>query len=189
MRQVTEVRTIVKYSELSESQKLKVLDRLHDLNTDHEWSEYTIEDATNLLGKLGFSDVKISFSVFSSQGDGASFTATFDVPNTVKELKERVKAFKAEVPKDNLYGFINLRFNKEDKEEGNLKVVRTNHFYSHSNTVSSDHEALTVFVRDFSNGLYRRLEKEYEYLISREAIEETIDCNNYEFDLDSLELE
>ena len=57
--------------------------------------------------------------------------------------------------------------------------------YDHNDNdlISNDQEdALIELLKDFMRWIYRLLEKEYEYLTSREAIIETIEANDYEFD-------
>lgn len=49
---------------------------LRQANTDHEWWEFSFEDWKECLSQIGFENAEISFSGFSSQGDGASFTAS-----------------------------------------------------------------------------------------------------------------
>lgn len=189
MRQETIVRTIVKYEELSEEQKQKVCEKLHDLHTDYAyWHEGVFEDKTKILELLGFSGVKLSFSGFWSQGDGASFTGHYNVPQNKKETNERIKKVKQYAPDFDFSMFLRMSFNKEEKEEGKLKVYRIGHHYSHEYTVKSDNISLTDFVRDFSKTLYRDLEKTHDYLSSREAIEEGIEANGYEFYIDSLDI-
>ena len=188
MRQETIVRTIVKYEELSEEQKQKVCENLHDLNTSHNWYDWTFEDKTKILELVGFTNVKLAFSGFWSQGDGASFTGSFNVPQNKKELTERIKKVKQYAPDFDASLFAQLSFNKEEKEEGKLKVYRIGHHYSHEYTVTSDNVSLTDFVRDFSKTLYRDLEKTHDYLSSKEAIEESIECNGYEFYIDTLNI-
>lgn len=39
-------------------------------------------------------------------------------------------------------------------------------------------------LRDFADWIYNRLENAYDYAMSDEAIKETIDCNEYEFEED-----
>lgn len=75
MRQETILKTYLKFNELSPSQQTKVLDKNRDINVDDQWYEFTYEAYTNKLSKLGFYDIKLSFSGFYSQGDGASFSA------------------------------------------------------------------------------------------------------------------
>lgn len=76
MRQETIVKTWLQFSELSAKGKAKAIDAHRDINTDHDWFDFMIEDYENKLKKLGFHNIKIYFSGFSSQGDGACFTAS-----------------------------------------------------------------------------------------------------------------
>ena len=76
MRQETIVKTYLKFNELNEKQQEKILDKLQDINVDHEsWYEHIYEYYESKLKKLGFYDIKFQWSGFSSQGDGASFSA------------------------------------------------------------------------------------------------------------------
>lgn len=76
MRQVTQVYTVAKFSELDKSKQNKVLEKLYDINVNDDfWSECLVEDYTEKLKKLGFYDIKFQWSGFWSQGDGASFSA------------------------------------------------------------------------------------------------------------------
>jgi hypothetical protein len=44
-----------------------------------DWYEFSIDDWTTALEQVGFTDAKINFSGFWSQGDGASFTSGLDI--------------------------------------------------------------------------------------------------------------
>lgn len=187
MRQEVITRTIAKFEELSLDQQNKALENL-DLSDDFEFqSESTIEFFTEALNMLGFTNVKIAYSGFWSQGDGASFTGTFNVPKTVKELNDRVRLVKSEFPTLDLCNFNSMRFTKEEKEEG-LNVYRIDSRYSHNCTITSDSNDLKEFARSFSNVIYRSLEKDYDYVNSLEYKKETIEVNEWEFYLDTLKL-
>jgi hypothetical protein len=76
MRQETVVKTYLKFSELTEKQKEKVLCKNYDINVDGDyWYEHLKDEFETKLKKLGFYKIQIQFSGFSSQGDGASFSA------------------------------------------------------------------------------------------------------------------
>lgn len=75
MRRETITKTWLQFSELSAKGKAKAIDAHRDINTDHDWFDFVIEDYENKLKKLGFYDIKIQFTGFASQGDGACFTA------------------------------------------------------------------------------------------------------------------
>jgi hypothetical protein len=187
MRTETITRTIAKFNELTNEQKAKALEAL-DLSDDFEFqAESTLEYYKTALELLGFSGVEFSYSGFWSQGDGASFTGSFSVPKTVKELKARIKAVKAEMPNFNLQGFSALRFSKEDKAEG-LSVYRIGHHYEHSNTVTCHHEGLKDCARSIMNDLYKALERDHDYVSSKEYKAETIEANEWEFYLDTLKI-
>lgn len=187
MRQETVTRTILKFNELDPKSQAKVIDNLRDINVDYDWWESTYEDMTHILETLGFSNVDISFSGFSSQGDGASFTGRFSIPKTKKEAKERLAKVKEYAPKIKLFDFVDMRFTNEEKEAETMDIERLGR-YVHSNSVTTDNSDLTNFVRDFSNYIYKCLETENDYLTSDEAIKETIECNDYEFYQDTLKI-
>lgn len=188
MRTETITRTIAKFNELDEASQAKVVEKLYDINVDHGWWVFVYEDATTILEMLGFSDVKIQFSGFASQGDGASFTGNFKVPATKKELKERQAKVKEYAPKMKLGLFTDMRFTQDEKDYGNLEVFRLSHHYAHANTVASDNGDLTDFVRTFSGWIYKQLSNEYDHLTSAESIRETIEANDYEFYTDTLKI-
>ena len=61
------------------------------------------------------------------------------------------------------------------------EVYRINYRYYHYNSVKTDDDKLTEQVRDLCQELYRDLEKTYDYLISDEAVIETIKSNEMEW--------
>jgi hypothetical protein len=138
----------------------------------------------------------LSYSGFSSQGDGASFTGrwTYDAA--------KLAAVRAEWPKDTrLHAAI-------DALEGAAEaiglpsilaiVTRTSHHYAHARTVSIDVEACTADddvadvhaddrdavgegLRAVMEWAYHHLETEYDYQYSDDAAAEAIEANEYEF--------
>ena len=76
MRQELITKTYLKFNELNKDQQSKVIDKMRDINVDHSWFDYSIEDFTAKLTKLGFYNISVEFSGFSSQGDGARFNAS-----------------------------------------------------------------------------------------------------------------
>lgn len=188
MRQEVITRTIARYDELTQEQKDKAIENL-ELSDDFEFqAEATLEYFEEALTILGFTNIKFQYSGFWSQGDGASFMARFIVPQTVRELKERISKLKAEFPTFKLHGYGSLRFTKEEKEEDTLSIFRIGNYYSHSGTISSDNNDLKEFARDISNDLYKALERDYDYVTSREYKEDAISANGWEFYTDTLKL-
>jgi hypothetical protein len=191
MREITKKFNVYKYNELTEEQKEKVLSKLSDINTENiEWYNCTLEDFKNKLQKIGFSNAEIHFSGFWSQGDGACFDAELDIKQLILYLINQNKTKFKKLLSFNVFEFI----------EG--KIIRNpsaNH-YSHEMTRTTDiylntgknYKRLEKLISEFDKEIesirlkycykiYRTLEKEYDYLTSREAIEETISCNEYEF--------
>lgn len=75
----------------------RAMDWLREGAADYEWWDY-YEMWQSALHQIGFENAKIAFSGFSSQGDGASFTADVDLEKlatfmgTPVEPKDRVEA-------------------------------------------------------------------------------------------------
>ena len=203
MRQVTITKTYLKFNELNEEQQRKVLNHLRDINLGHEWYEFTQEAFHTALETLGFSNIKSQFSGFWSQGDGASFNANFELPKNDTDLKERVEKLLKDAPyffhtyADKVEdmketglkeSFLNLDFTNEIEEgEGQITVEQRGH-YSHEYTMQCWNKGLQEFSRAMAAKYYMELEKEYEYQTSDEAIKETIESNDYEFDSETLEI-
>ena len=146
MRQETIIKTYLQFSELTDKQKEKIIDKNYDINVSDEfWYEYLHEEFENKLKSLGFYKIEIYFSGFSSQGDGACFSA------------------------------------KHKRGD-----VDTSGRYSHSNTMRSDNDLILKVGRRLADKYYRQLNKEYDRLTSDQAIIETIENNEIEFDKDNI---
>lgn len=141
------------------------------------------------LEELGFKDVKVRYSGFWCQGDGASFTSEsikLDKVVNIHILKENLKHIR--LLKD---GTI-LKVLKD--LEISLKV--RDHHYCHYNTVgcetsyyqtlNNNHpilfDRLTDWLfdyienlqKDYAEEIYRELEKEYDYCHSEEFVKEIL---------------
>lgn len=197
MRTETTTRTLYQYDELNDKAKEKARDWWREASAnDTIWQECVIDDAMEWLGYLGFSDVKIAFSGFWSQGDGASFTGIW----RAKDLQ----ADKASGYGDELKDFI-AEFQEIATKypEASARITRVSHHYCHENTVSIECEGFesemnvdgadvpvvdetresifTDICRDLMRKIYRDLEKEYEWQNVDEQVEENIRANEYEF--------
>lgn len=183
---------LYEYDELPEDVKAKVLDNERYINVDdHFWHEYTLEEWKDKLEAMGFNEPRISYTGFSSQGDGASFTCKrVGVETFITSQKARVR-FKNTIK----------AFAKFGGESIQASVNRIDHHYSHENTVKATVEVdsylpnyenrlkegdeleyfLTETVRSLSKQIYRDLEQEYDALTTDEAIIDTIKSNEYTF--------
>ena len=198
-----EVGTIEEWKEKDKEVYEKIIERHRDTNVNHEWWKFTVEQFQEELEAIGFSNTDVRFSGFWFQGDGASFTGDWDSAKmlAVKELKEKeielsdwAKELKR-VLKGNL---------KDIKAKyATFSIKRTSHHYCHENTVSifyaeywnskkkeqycipqEQEDDILEGCRAAMKAMYRILEKEYDYLTSDEAVEETLSVNEYKFDKD-----
>ena len=196
MRTEMIMREIYTFDELSESAKEKARDWWRNGGLDYEWYESVCSDFMTICGILGF-DVDsrdIQFSGFCSQGDGASFTGSY------KYGKCSAKKIREYAPQDAALHEIAdtlQALQKRNFYSLSASVTRNHSRYVHENTIScgyverdSDNyqgptsdaeETLTDCAHDLCHWLYARLEKEYDWLMSDEYIDETIRCNEYEF--------
>ena len=191
MKQITT--TVYSFSELSQEAQEKAIEKLYDINVDENfWSDCVIDDAKECGKLLGITVDKVYFSGFSSQGDGACFEGSYSY------LKGSVKKIKSYAPKDiELHRIASalsaVQKNHNYKLEASVK--HSGHYY-HSRCTDIDitkgfdypdentQDEMSELLMDFMNWIYSQLEKQYEYLTSKEAIIETIQANDYGFDED-----
>lgn len=199
-KQVT--KTLFTFDELSDHAKEKARDWYREGALDFEWwdSVYDSADvAARLLGieidnkarRPGNRVPEIWFSGFACQGDGACFVGRYSY------AKEAPKKIRAEWPKDEelhriadeLQALQRIAFYRlEAKVE---HVGRYYHEHSTSinvyNSQTGDEldndaaEQLRDLLRDFMRWIYRALEREHDWLLSDENVDETIKANEYTF--------
>ena len=67
------------FSKLPEDLQQKVIDKNRNINVDdYDWFDTTKSDFHTDLETLGFYNIDSQFSGFWSQGDGASFTGSYE---------------------------------------------------------------------------------------------------------------
>lgn len=198
-----EVGTIEEWKEKDKEVYEKILEKERHINVDYEWWDSTVESFQEELEVLGFANSDINFSGFWSQGDGASFTGDWDSEKmlTVKELKEKgidLSDWAVELRRI-------LKGNLKDikAKYATFSIKRTSHHYCHENTVDildaeywnskkkdrysippEQEDDILEGCRTAMKAMYRILGKEYDYLTSDEAVEETLSINEYKFDKD-----
>jgi hypothetical protein len=189
------VRTkVYKFNELSEQAKEKVIDNLWDINVDYDWYELTIDGLKERGKEKGFDIDNIYFSGFSSQGDGAMFEGTVNDftlfmeginPHVQKVIKNKGLDISWSVKHRGHYNHSGCR--EISFDAGNYpgyyisgKGWQGNFQYNMDMLESNIESAF----EDYCAHIYSTLEKEYEYLTSREQIIESIESNEYEFTQD-----
>lgn len=185
------------FSELSQDVQTEVLDRSrYDLVEDGDCYDATIEDFKAILSLMGFTDIETRFSGFYSQGDGASFSASYSYK------KGAVKAVEYYAPKSK-YKDIAAAISKIQRAYFygiTCEVSFKPSLYCHSNTMSfewdntvrsgascdgyycalndSDSGILETLFKDLADELYAALAADYEYMTSDEAVREMLICND-----------
>ena len=203
----TRTNTVYTFNELSDAAKEKAREWYRDGALDYDWWDFVYDYWQSALDLIGFTDAKISFSGFSSQGDGASFTSGVDFGKVCAFVLGQTDVSEFG---DTLTTLDVRQFNERHVDwlwsfdvcnDISYRVIRTSSRYSHENTckVESDgysahdsiDEAMRVFEedleelrRDLCHKIYRSLESGHDYLMSDESVDEMIEANEYEFNED-----
>jgi hypothetical protein len=171
--------------------KEQAIEKNWDINVDHDWWGFVYDDAATIFEMLGYSlseKQPFYFSGFDSQGDGACINRA-----NWSYVTGCVKAVRAYAPcDDELHKIARELQNIAAKSfyTGTASIRQSGHYY-HEISMSFytdcekgyfDEYNFQDVTADLCRWLYKRLESEYNYLTSEEAIEETLRCNNYEFD-------
>ena len=136
--------------------------------------------------------MKIWYSGFSSQGDGACFTGFYSY------AKDCLKAVKAYAPLDtelhsiaqrlqdvqrrHFYGLTaNLTHGGRYYHENSISFDVTDGMHEYSNLNADTEDTICEALRDFMRWIYSSLEREYEYETSMAAFLECAEANEYEF--------
>lgn len=208
------VRTkVYKFSELSEQAKEKAIESFYNINVDYEYWDSTYEDFKLFCETIGLTvdTGKTYFSGFSSQGDGAAFTADIDLIEFINGINERKYLSHAPKTKEET-GFnpptcpvdkrvidlinrdwIDISIEISAKDRPYRTKLSFNSSYQYNECVNYNcidkelvnlEDWLEEVLNDLTSYLYRLLDREYDYLTSAEAIAESIISNEYEFQKD-----
>lgn len=210
------IRTAVSFDQLSEDQQRGVLERFREINVEDEfWYEFLVEDFKEDLRGKGFSCDDVYFSFYYSQSDYVSFDAkltdyaAFLSGMELTEKEKRVAIYMFE------NDFVRISYNSRDFR--NSLSLDFDAINPHSDYVRGRFDVKTRFFKvdenckqaeaylfcrellnklewhaeDFGNEtchkMLKRLEEEYEYQTSDEAIKDTILANEYQFDFETAE--
>lgn len=191
----TKTVTIYEFNELDEKTQQKVIDGNRDINVDSNWWEFVYEDARHAASLIGIDIKDIYFSGFSSQGDGACFVGTYHYESeSIARIKEE---FPSETVLHNIAESleeIQRKHNYELESDIHKNGIR----YEHENTVDVDtfntysgdgvdietDDTVSEELKRFMRWIYSRLENEYTYLTSDDAVREMIGANGFLFTRD-----
>ena len=184
----------MKISEITdEGVKSEILDKYRHWNVEHlEWYEFVFEDAKEAGKRLGIDIDNIYFSGFSSQGDGACFEGDYryekqsvkkirDYAPLDKELAEIAQTLQA-IQRPYFYQITAGVKHRGHYNHENCTVVDVYNNLNEYNINTDLEDAITDALRDFMRWIYKSLEREYNYLTSDEAVAESLDANEYDFE-------
>lgn len=157
MKTITTTKTIYEFSELSEDAKERAINNHSCINVDYDWWEFVYEDAKNVGLKITSFGLDRNREANGEWIQDADFCANEILSNHGHECETYKTASR----------YIEDR-NKLDIEEQEDELY------------DLDKQFLYDILEDFSI----MLQKESEWLMSDEAIIETIEANQYEFDED-----
>lgn len=168
---------------------------------DRWWSESTTEYHQEQLRSFGLSNIKIQFSGFGSQGDGASFRADVqDMPTFLTHITGREDSWpvwrtfankgllrvKIETSGHYCHEYtmnvsidvdrIEFALDYEDDNDPMYHIHKTWDDTIDAELKDFDIE-LTDWCRSYARQIFRELEDEYDYLVSDEAVIETLVAN------------
>jgi len=200
MREVC--KTVYNYSELSEKAQEKARDWYRGGAFDYEWWDYTVEEFVTIGNMLGITfdgegtrNLRVHFSGFWSQGDGASFAGSWEYKaNALCEVKREFPHNRELHDIAEALHQIAVRYEQsegcdEDYPLSALIYISPSR-YCNENTMrcTSDSEDLDEDLleqfRSLAQWLYSRLENQWEDMNSDEVVAESIECNEYEFNED-----
>ncbi len=194
----TITKTLYQFDELTDRAKETARQWWRDLEAQDFDTECTISDAVECARILGIeidgtpNKPRVYWSGFWSQGDGASFTGRYAY------VKGAAKAIREHAPQDTeLHKIADALQDAQRRHFYRLvAVVTQSRSYVHSHTMGVDVEDSNDSYRDigddednvrdalhsFADWIYRQLEREYEFNMSDENVDESIRINEYEFD-------
>lgn len=161
----TKTINLYSFDELSEEAKQKAIENLYDLNVDHDWWQWTYEDAERVGIKItGFDLERGSYC----KGDFLEDAETV-AKLILKEHGEQCESYKTALQ------FMDEKCRLVHRYESEIPEMDQGDF-------DYDLECLEdEFLKSICEDYRIILQKEYEYLTSEEQIIESIKANEYTF--------
>lgn len=199
--------TVYQLHELSDEAKDRARGWYREIGFDYEWYDAVYEDFERICAILGVRLATravllfgggarqkpcIWFSGFSSQGDGACFEGDY---RHVKGVEQQIRAY---APQDaELRRIADSLQTAQRRNFYQLRATVTHrgrYYHEHCMAISVERDSPTgqdvtrdtediviEGLRDLARGLYRQLEREYDYQTSDASIDEAIIANEYTF--------
>ena len=160
MKTIKKEYTVYKFSELSEEAKDKAISNEYDINVNYDWYQFTYEDAEQIGLRITEFDIERGNYAKGKFLESAKDTALYIINTHGKDTETYKDAANYLSEYDKL--------DKSTPPEDDI------------DTEDIDNDFLRTLLED-----YRIiLSKEYDYLTSKQAIIETIEANDYDFNED-----
>ena len=199
---------VFQYDELDDRAKERAREwySRHVFEDSCDW-EFVYEDAAEVADILGIDlrqrrvqlmggghryEPSIYFSGFWSQGDGACFEGTYRyAKGATKKIREyapqdkelhRIADELQAVQRKHFYHLIASMNHTGHYRHSGCMSVEVEHTEDAYRDIGDAEDDIRQLMRDFADWIYDRLESEYDYQTSDEAVEEAIRANEYEFD-------
>jgi L-rhamnose mutarotase len=165
MRTAVKTTDVYKYSELSDEAKEHALNKLSDVNVDYEWWDGVYMDAENVGIKITEFDLDRN-----RYAKGHFILSAHEVAaNIIRDHGETCETYKTA---EAFLNEVNAQ-SMPDDDSDDFPAWK-------EKMLELEDEFQKSILEDYSI----MLQKESEYLQSRESIEKTIDANDYEFTVD-----
>lgn len=177
---ITKTITLYKFSELGEKAQEKALEKLYDLNICHDWWDHVIEDAAAIGLDIW------EWCLDKGEIKGGLNEPLLDVCKLIRTHHgKQTETFKT--AKSFHRAYIKAFLKWKASQDATVVDWKPKEWFGE---FEYEDEAVEV-KEDFTKALlecYRiLLEREYDYLTSREAIIETIEANQYLFTEDGVQ--
>lgn len=154
------------FSELSKAAKQEAIKEFADINVGYDWWDFVYEDAGNVGIKLTGFDIGRGRDI-----SGEFKTSAEDAAESIlKEHGETCESYKVAKKFLAAIGVLRVTIKLTGKEEDDYQ--------------DEAQELEDEFKKEILNCYWEDLRNEYEYKQTDEAIIETIECNEYEFEKD-----
>lgn len=194
MRTETVVRQLYTFNELDDDGKEKAREWWRRDGLDYEWHYDVISDIKQIGSMLGIDIDDVYFSGFSSQGDGACFTGHYAynpgaLPAVMREYPSDTELHQVARDLQTIQRAWFYQLTAAVRHQGHgfheyctLIDVRTDDDVTgYDRDITPAEDGIAEALRDFMRWSYRRLEREYDWLMSDEQVDESMICNEYEF--------
>lgn len=186
MREVLIAKKVFQFEELELDIQKRLIEKYQFVEVSHDgWWDPIYEGMREHLREYGIDNIKLQFSGFGSQGDGASFTTdNIDLVKFITKfgVQERFSIMLDAAKAGDITAKVK-RNGSNYLHEKSVDVILENDVPSEFQDRVEEFESfMGACIEEFCNQAYRRLEKYYDELTSEENIKRFINENLGEFE-------